>query len=1461
MDMEITLFPTNRSTTDSPPISNGARHKKNHLLIMFAVMATLLFGKVSAQIAQRGATTSAEVNNSTTIGVNKPTGVVTNDIMIAVLSHSNTSSSAMAAATATGWTLINSSQYASSGNDRWRLTILYKIAVAGDAASSSYSFNLQAGTRDGTGAIIAFSGIDTANPFDVTATTNSGASTAITATGLTSVTNNAVIMMIAGVAAQQPVTSWTATSPATLNEVLDSQDNAGADQSIAAAIGTKLTAGATGNGIGALAASRSWTATMLALRPVTVTTGSISGSPFCPSGAVSVPYTITGPYNANNTFSAQLSDASGSFASPTQIGSLTNTNVAGTISATIPAAQVAGTGYRIRVVSSSPAATGVVNTVDLTIASITANAGTAVTICETTTSVNITAGATASGQTSVLWTSSGTGTFADANSLTLATYTPSAADILAGSVTLTLTASGTCPVSANKTLTINKVPTATAGGSATTCVNQPVAVSGATAANGTILWTENGFGSVTAGATTLTPTYTPAAGDIGVPVTLTMTVSNASCIAATATFTVNVNALATAAAGTAVTTCSNSGAVNITAGSTATNNSGVTWTSSGTGTFTNANSLTLAAYTPSAADITAGTVTLTLTATGNAPCANATSNKTLTINAQAVANAGADIDMCASATSVNMAGSRSGFGVTTSTWGTSGTGTFSSATNLTASYTPSALDKTNGGVTITLTTNDPAGPCGVAVDTMLLNIFPVATATAGANQTVCAGGSINISGSVNGGASSGSWSAPSGSFGNAGNLSTTYTPSITSGTVLLTLTTDNPTGPCGAVTSTLTVTVNPSPTISGVSQAAAVCENTNATINLAGLIAGSTSNVTYTVNNGSPVTVNGIIADGSGNASFSVNVTLANNGQALAITNIHRTDLAVTCDSVPVANNTVSLQVNANTTYYEDADSDGFGNPAVTSLSCLGAPVGFVADNTDCDDTDDTKHTTYEFYLDNDGDTYGAGTAVMLCAVDANTPPTAEYVVNNTDCDDADNTKHATFDFYADTDNDGYGASTSTSLCAVDANTPPTAGFVSNGDDCNDTNASVHPFATEVGYNLIDDDCDGSVDEGFPPKVTQLQGPFCNTTLSTIDTQIVANLVAGAQGYRWRVTALNGPNAGLIQTLDTNLRVMKFTQLPNYAFGTQYQVMVAVYYAGFLQPYTNACNVTTPSAGSQLANCGATLSLISDAIYANLVPYAAGYRFRITDPLNPLNTQEINRPIRDCKMIMITNYIVQYGKTYNVEVAIKNTDGTYMPYGTVCSVTTPVFPTTSLQESQCDDYIVPANNTALIAISHPGAIAYAFWITGPGLGPLGMEVVRTTRTVTLSDFGGLTPGETYNVKIRIIFHESDPAGPYGKTCTVIAPGLSRAAVKTEKDFNAVVYPNPFADSFNIALTSSLSDDAIVKVYDMTGRLLENKTFKSAETQDINWGKNYPSGVYNVVVNQGEETKTLRVIKR
>jgi hypothetical protein len=97
-----------------------------------------------------------------------------------------------------------------------------------------------------------------------------------------------------------------------------------------------------------------------------ITTGAITGNTLCTGAPVNVPFTKTGSFNTGNIFTAQLSNATGNFTNPVNIGSLTGTS-SGTINAVIPQNTAPGTAYRIRVVSSNPVVTGTDNGTDLTI--------------------------------------------------------------------------------------------------------------------------------------------------------------------------------------------------------------------------------------------------------------------------------------------------------------------------------------------------------------------------------------------------------------------------------------------------------------------------------------------------------------------------------------------------------------------------------------------------------------------------------------------------------------------------------------------------------------------------------------------------------------------------------------------------------------------------------------------------------------------------------------------------------------------------------------------------------------------------------------------------------------------------------------------------------------------------------------------------------------------------------------
>ena len=90
--------------------------------------------------------------------------------------------------------------------------------------------------------------------------------------------------------------------------------------------------------------------------PVTITTGSVNAAN-CVGSMIQVPFAIAGAYDPGNVFTAQLSDAAGSFAAPVTIGTISYT-MAGSITAVIPAATPPGNAYRIRVIANNPVVTG-----------------------------------------------------------------------------------------------------------------------------------------------------------------------------------------------------------------------------------------------------------------------------------------------------------------------------------------------------------------------------------------------------------------------------------------------------------------------------------------------------------------------------------------------------------------------------------------------------------------------------------------------------------------------------------------------------------------------------------------------------------------------------------------------------------------------------------------------------------------------------------------------------------------------------------------------------------------------------------------------------------------------------------------------------------------------------------------------------------------------------------------------
>ena len=154
-------------------------------------------------------------------------------------------------------------------------------------------------------------------------------------------------------------------------------------------------------------------------------------------------------------------------------------------------------------------------------------------------------------------------------------------------------------------------------------------------------------------------------------------------------------------------------------------------------------------------------------------------------------------------------------------------------------------------------------------------------------------------------------------------------------------------------------------------------------------------------------------------------------------------------------------------------------------------------------------------------------------------------------------------------------------------------------------------------------------------------------------------------------------------------------------------------------------------------------------------------------------------------------------------------------------------------------------------------------------------------------FSGLPPGVggcfQWSTKTAIIYGTPNVAGTYIYTITsagsctpasvsgtiTVTPSAARLssgnvsvdALEGSKILDVVAYPNPSSESFNFNLTSASEEKVSIMVYDMIGKLIDKNEVTPIELSSLQIGNHYTTGIYNVIVTQGNKSNRLRIVKR
>lgn len=620
------------------------------------------------------------------------------------------------------------------------------------------------------------------------------------------------------------------------------------------------------------------------------------------------------------------------------------------------------------------------------------------------------------------------------------------------------------------------------------------------------------------------------------------------------------------------------------------------------------------------------------------------------------------------------------------------------------------------------------------------------------------------------------------------------------------------------------IILNATPTLSAVSQIAAVCDGGETLILLDGLVPGITINANYQIGNGALQTATAIIADALGQASFVVTLSAADNGQVLTITEIERTDVTPSCIIAPTENNTVELSVNPIPTASNVMIEAVCGSNTATVIL-----QGMLPSST--------SEINY---------TIANGDTLTLSGIIANTEGEATFTIPVTSSENG-----LMFNVISVTRTDVF-PNCSATINGVSAlliiNERPTA-VISGSHDICFGNAS----------ELLQIDLTGSAPwtvtytDGTTPVTVNniLQSPYLFNllTLSTKTYSVVAvsdaNCTAVAEG-------LTGSATVTIHELSNGGNIIGSNSV---CAGTNSGTLTLQNHTGDVVQWQSSSTIDFSSNVSDIDNTTTVLeynSLTANTFYRVLI--TNGTCPMVNSPVAAIIVSSTPAPLAQAQQLCDSSTIADlFPNGVGIQWYADITSGT--PLAATDLLTTNIY-----YVSQTIDACESVRTSVVVTVTSvpvPGGSSNQEFVDGETLNDLivmGSGILWYASLEDAESGNGALDGTSF-LSDGATYYATQTIGECTSLPLAVTVSLTLKTITFDsKGFN--FYPNPVSGILHIDSNETIE---AVSVFDVLGQLIKSQ---EANAQQISLDfSGLPSGSYFIKAQSGKEIKTLRVIKK